>query len=62
MASRTCRASCWSAWIRRRDTPEIIGKYIAHFGDDTLGVTGELSQIRKLTGALGIYFEKPDGR
>ncbi len=41
-----------------RDTPEIIGKYVAHFGADTIGVTGELSEVRKLTDGLGIYFEK----
>jgi len=41
-----------------RDTPEIIGQYVTHFGDDTLGITGELSEVRKLTDGLGVYFEK----
>ena len=41
-----------------RDTPEIIGQYVAHFGDDTIGLTGELSEVRKLTDGLGVYFEK----
>ncbi len=41
-----------------RDTPEVIGNYVAHFGEDMLGVTGELSELRKLTDGLGIYFEK----
>jgi len=41
-----------------RDTPELIGRYIAYFGDDTIGVTGELSELRKLTDGLGIFFEK----
>ncbi len=41
-----------------RDTPESLASYISHFGDDTLGVTGDLAQIRILTGALGIFFDK----
>jgi len=41
-----------------RDTPALIGKYVANFGDDIIGVSGELSELRKLTGGLGIYFEK----
>ena len=41
-----------------RDTPEIMGKYVDYFGDGNLGVSGELSELTKLTSALGIYFEK----
>jgi protein SCO1/2 len=41
-----------------RDTPEIIGQYVDYFGDGNLGITGSLEEIRKLTGELGIYFEK----
>jgi len=41
-----------------RDTPEILGKYVDYFGDGNLGLTGTLDEIRKLTGGLGIYFEK----
>jgi protein SCO1/2 len=41
-----------------RDTPEAIGQYVAYFGDDMIGVTGELSELRKLTDGLGIFFEK----
>ena len=41
-----------------RDTPEVIGQYVANFGADTIGVTGELSELRKLTDGLGIFFEK----
>lgn len=45
-----------------RDTPDLLSQYVNYFGDDNLGVTGELSEIRKLTGALGIYFEKEPSR
>ena len=44
-----------------RDTPEALQKYVSHFGDKHLGVTGELEQIRVLTKALGIYFDKVFG-
>ena len=43
-----------------RDTAEVLGKYINYFGPDNLGLTGELEEIRKLTAALGIYFEKTE--
>jgi protein SCO1/2 len=41
-----------------RDTPEAMARYIGYFGDDGLGLTGEMEEIRKLTGALGIFFQK----
>lgn len=41
-----------------RDTPEAMARYIGYFGDGNLGLTGELDEIRKLTGALGIFFQK----
>ena len=43
-----------------RDTPEVIAQYVAHFGISTRGVTGDLTETRKLTDNLGIYFEKAD--
>lgn len=41
-----------------RDTPELLGQYMDYFGEDNLAVTGKLEEIKKLTDALGIYFEK----
>jgi len=41
-----------------RDTPESLAQYLAYFGDDNLGITGSEEEIRKLTTALGIFFEK----
>ena len=41
-----------------RDTPDKIAQYVGYFGDQNLGITGELAELRKLTGALGIWFEK----
>ena len=41
-----------------RDSPEVLGQYLDYFGEGNLGVTGELEEIRNLTSALGIFFEK----
>lgn len=41
-----------------RDTPEIMRQYVSAFGDDNLGITGDLAEIGKLTDALGIFFAK----
>ena len=41
-----------------RDTPENLARYVAHFGDNTVGVTGDLAEVRKLTDGLGVFFEK----
>ena len=45
-----------------RDTPDVMAEYIAHFGDGVTGVTGSLTELRTLTAALGIFFEKSDGQ
>ncbi len=44
-----------------RDSPQIMASYVAHFGEDVIGVTGELSELRKLTSTAGIYFQKVQG-
>jgi protein SCO1/2 len=41
-----------------RDTPAVMASYIGHFGDGLTGVTGSLTELRKLTSAIGIFFEK----
>lgn len=41
-----------------RDTPDVIGHYVDHFGIDSLGITGPMEELRKLTNSLGIFFEK----
>ena len=41
-----------------RDTPEIMSQYVGYFGDGNLGITGELEEVRQLTNALGIFYEK----
>jgi len=43
-----------------RDTPEVIGEYVGHFGNDSLGITGSMDEVRKLTNGLGIFFEKSE--
>lgn len=41
-----------------RDTPEAMARYVAYFGEGNLGLTGDLEEVRKLTDALGIFFQK----
>ncbi len=41
-----------------RDTPEVLAEYIRNFGDGSVALTGELDEIRALTSALGIFFDK----
>ena len=41
-----------------RDTPALMAGYMRHFGEGSLGLTGDLEEIRKLAGGLGIFFEK----
>jgi len=43
-----------------RDTPDTLRAYTEHFGDNVVGVTGSVDELRKLTAALGIYFAKSD--
>lgn len=44
-----------------RDTPDLLGRYIDNFGDNNLGITGDLEELRRLTGGLGIFFQKSAG-
>jgi protein SCO1/2 len=47
-----------------RDTPEVMASYVRHFGSEIHGITGDIGELRKLTSAAGIFFEKstqPDG-
>jgi len=41
-----------------RDSPDVIGQYVSYFGDEIIAITGELDELRKLTGRLGIFFAK----
>lgn len=46
----------------KRDTPASLERYVRHFHDDFIGVTGEASAIDTLTDALGISYtlHEPD--
>lgn len=41
-----------------RDSPDVLERYVANFGDDVIGVTGEMAELEKLTRPLGIYFAR----
>ncbi len=40
----------------KRDTPEILGNYTAHFNQDFLGLTGNQTQIDSVTRDFGIFY------
>ncbi|NJK79077.1 MAG: SCO family protein [Chloroflexaceae bacterium] len=41
-----------------RDTPEVLNKYMANFGEGFIGLTGPDAEIRKITPDYGVYFQK----
>ena len=41
-----------------RDTTAVLDAYVANFGDDIVGVTGNMQELSALTKPLGIYFAK----
>lgn len=41
-----------------RDTPDILKAYTASFGSGVSGVTGAIGELKKLTSATGIFFQK----
>ena len=43
-----------------RDDVESVAAYARAFGEGVIGVTGDLAEIDKLTGALGIYHARPE--
>jgi len=47
-----------------RDTTEILDKYVTSFNENVIGATGSITEIKKLTGQLGIFFKanKDEGK
>ena len=41
-----------------RDTPRVLADYVPYFNPDFTGVTGNPEEIKKLTGQLGILYER----
>ena len=41
-----------------RDRPDVLKSYVSHFGKDIIGLTGGMSDLRKLAKQLGIFFQK----
>ncbi len=41
-----------------RDSPQTLAEYIAHFGADSIALTGDEAALRELTEPLFIYFQK----
>jgi protein SCO1/2 len=45
----------------QRDTPQVLARYTAEFGADTLGATGSASALKGLLTFFGITYERHDG-
>ena len=43
-----------------RDTPHVMGEYVAHFGSRMVGLTGSASQIKQAADAYKVYYSKID--
>ncbi len=41
-----------------RDKPEVLKSYVANFGENIVGLTGDMSELQKLTKQLGIFHAK----
>lgn len=41
-----------------RDKPEILKSYVANFGENIVGLTGDMAELQKLTKRLGIFHAK----
>lgn len=44
----------------RRDTREVLGRYVRYFGDTFIGVTGDLEHTLALAAQLGVFFVHND--
>jgi len=45
----------------QRDTPEVLGKYVAFFSPDFVAATGSDEQLTRLTRALGLLYSRSTG-
>lgn len=45
----------------RRDTPERLASYVAHFNREFIGATGSEQTLKQLTQELGVLFAYPEG-
>lgn len=43
-----------------RDTPQVIEKYVKHFNDNMVGLTGSDEQLKLLTQSLGVVYTSPE--
>lgn len=41
-----------------RDTPEVVGQYVAHFGPNMVGLSGSPAQIKQAADAYKVYYRK----
>lgn len=41
-----------------RDRPEVLKSYVANFGEHIVGLTGDMTELEKLTSKIGIFHAK----
>ena len=41
-----------------RDNPETLSEYLAFFNPRFIGITGDQSEIKKITSTMSVYYEK----
>lgn len=44
-----------------RDTPEVVGEYVGHFGKGLIGLTGSSDEIAKVAKQFAVYYSKEEG-
>ncbi|MCC6603595.1 MAG: SCO family protein [Anaerolineae bacterium] len=44
-----------------RDTPEVMQKYVTHFNDTFIGLTGTPEELIAVTAPMGIFYERHEG-
>tara|TARA_B100000959_G_scaffold64483_1_gene68213 strand:- start:578 stop:1084 length:507 start_codon:yes stop_codon:yes gene_type:complete len=43
-----------------RDNPETLSEYLTFFDPEFIGITGDQSEIKKITSAMSVYYEKAE--
>ncbi len=46
----------------RRDTPQLLARYVANFGKDTLAATGDDDALHELTPFFGVNYQRNDSQ
>jgi cytochrome oxidase Cu insertion factor (SCO1/SenC/PrrC family) len=45
-----------------RDTPDVLSNYVANFGEQFVGLTGTDEQVKQITSAYRVFYEKRENK